>query len=58
MPVILYGKEYWGPLDSFIKEHLLEEFKMIDPEDLSIYRIIEDEDEILSIIKKAPLRKE
>ncbi len=59
VPVILYGKEYWGPLDSFfIKEHLLEEFKMIDPEDLSIYRIIEDEDEILSIIKKAPLRKE
>lgn len=58
VPVILYGKEYWEPLDAFIKEHLLEKFKMIDPEDRSIYKITEDEEEILGIIKKAPLRKE
>lgn len=58
VPVILYGKEYWEPLDTFIKEHLLNKFKMIDAEDINIYKITEDENEILSIIKKAPLRKE
>jgi uncharacterized protein (TIGR00730 family) len=58
VPVILYGREYWEPLDAFIKMHLLEKFDMVDAEDLSIYKIIENEDEILSIIKKAPLRKE
>ena len=58
VPVILYGREYWEPLDAFIKEHLLDKFKMIDAEDREIYKITEDEDEILSIIKNAPLRKE
>ncbi len=58
LPVILYGKEYWEPLDAFIKEHLLGKFKMIDIEDCNIYKITEDENEILDIIKKAPLRKE
>ena len=58
VPVILYGKEYWEPLDAFIKEHLLDKFKMIDAEDREIYKITEDEEEILSIIKNAPLRKE
>ena len=58
VPVILWGKEYWEPLDAFIKEHLSDKFKMIDPDDRSIYKITENEDEILSIIKSAPLRKE
>ena len=58
MPVMLYGKEYWEPLDTFIKEHLVDKFKMIDPQDRQIYTITENEDEILATIKKAPLRKE
>jgi len=58
LPVILYGKEYWEPLDAFIKAHLLDKFQMIEAEDRNIYTITENEDEILAIIKKAPLRKE
>ena len=58
MPVMLYGKEYWEPLDTFIKEHLVDKFKMIDAQDRQIYTITENEDEILATIKKAPLRKE
>ncbi len=58
VPVILYGKEYWEPLDTFIKNHLLGKFKMIDQEDCETYKIVENEEEILSIIKNAPLRKE
>lgn len=58
VPVILYGREYWEPLDAFIKAHLLDKFQMIDAEDRNIYKITEDADEILETIRKAPLRKE
>ncbi|HUD03964.1 MAG TPA: TIGR00730 family Rossman fold protein [Candidatus Paceibacterota bacterium] len=58
VPIILCGKDYWDPFDAFIKTHLEEKFKTIDPKDRLIYHITDDDDEILSIIKKAPVRKE
>lgn len=58
VPIILVGNEYWKPIDKLMREHLLEKFKTIDKEDLDLYTITEDEDEIVEIIKKAPLRKE
>jgi len=58
VPIILVGDEYWKPIDTLIREHLLEKFGTIDEEDVELYTITEDEDEIIKIIESAPLRKE
>jgi uncharacterized protein (TIGR00730 family) len=54
-PIILVGWFFWSPLEQFFKEVLVEN-KTIDEKDLSLYTISDDEDEILSMIKKAPIR--
>jgi len=54
-PVILVGKDYWNNLDKFIKESLLGAEK-ISPEDLDLYTITDDEEEIIELIKDAPVR--
>jgi len=52
-PIILVGKEYWKQLDRFIESEMLKNNQTINPEDKAIYQIIDDEDEILHIVKKA-----
>ncbi len=58
VPIILVGKKHWNKVDEFIKETLFKEIKAIDEEDMSIYKILDSNDEIIDIIRKAPLRKE
>jgi uncharacterized protein (TIGR00730 family) len=55
VPLILVGKKYWAGLDSFIKKQL-EKNEKIDDTDRQLYTITDDEDEILEIIKRAPIR--
>lgn len=55
-PVILFGSEFWNPIDKTIKEVLCEKFKTINDVDLNLYVIKDDEDEILEIIKNSKLR--
>lgn len=54
VPVILVGKEFWEPILKLIKDELYEKFHTIKFEDLSIYKIVDDNDEIIKIIKNAP----
>lgn len=58
VPIILVGSDFWKPLDNFIKKYLLEKHNTISPEDLDLYKITDDEEEILEIVRKAPMRKE
>ncbi|MEX0933364.1 MAG: TIGR00730 family Rossman fold protein [Candidatus Paceibacterota bacterium] len=58
VPLILVGTEYWGKLDSFIQDELLKNHKTINPEDVNLYDITEDPDEIVRIVRNAPLRDE
>lgn len=50
VPVICYGREYWEPLDTFIKMKLLDEHKAIDPTDREIYKIVDTVDEAYDYI--------
>jgi uncharacterized protein (TIGR00730 family) len=54
--IILVGKKYWKNLDKFIKRELLSR-KKISSKDINIYNITDDEDEIIELIKKSPIRK-
>jgi len=58
VPIILVGSDFWNPLNEFIKNHLLREYRAISPGDMDLYKIVDDEEEIVEIVKNAPLRKE
>lgn len=54
VPLILVGEEFWKHLDSFITQQLIS-IKSIAPSDPDLYHITDNQDEILEIIKKAPV---
>ena len=58
VPIILVGTKFWKPLDKFIRKQLLKKFGTINEKDLDLYTITDDDDLVLDIIRKAPLREE
>lgn len=44
VPVILLGVDFWTPLDTYIRETLLEKFETIDSDDPDLYIITDDID--------------
>lgn len=57
LPIILMGSEYWKPLDAFISNNLLETYGTISPEDPDLYVITDDVDEVVRMVREAPVRK-
>lgn len=55
VPVILVGKKFWKSFDKLIYKKLEKEHR-INPEDRKLYTITDNEDEIIEIIKNAPIR--
>ena len=49
-PVILIGKEYWSGLISWMKKQMLTN-KLIDKKDLNIFKVTDNADEVIRIIK-------
>lgn len=56
IPVILYGEDFWKPLQGFINSVLLEKFETISPKDLNLYIITDDYEKILEIIRVSKQR--
>ncbi len=52
-PVILVGKDFWRPLDTFIRDHLLEGEHTISAEDLKLYTITDDLEVIKDILRQS-----
>ncbi|EKD76106.1 MAG: hypothetical protein ACD_43C00224G0003 [uncultured bacterium] len=52
VPLIVFGKEYWGALDNFIRNEVLAHHESVDPEDLKLYTIVDTADEAIRIIRK------
>lgn len=55
VPLICVGTDYWKSLERFMQAELLSRGTIL-PEDLLLYTITDNHDEILDIIKKAPVR--
>lgn len=55
VPIILVGSDYWQKFKMFLSQEMLSR-GMIDKEDLSLFTITDNEDEIIEIIRKAPVR--
>lgn len=50
MPIILYGREYWGGLLDWIKNTMLTNGK-IDAEDMDLFSVVDTPEETIEIIK-------
>lgn len=50
IPIILFGKDYWGPLLSFIEKTVYTEHAAIDKGDMELYVIIDSVDEAYEYI--------
>ena len=57
VPVVFVGVKFWQPLIDFIKNTLDQEFHTISHEDLELFTLTDDEDEIIEIVKNAPIRE-
>jgi len=55
VPLILFGKEFWRPMDKLIRNNLLRKHRTILKTDPSIYCVAEDEKKILEIIARSPI---
>lgn len=55
VPIILFGVDFWEPLDMVIKSTLYDA-GTIDKNDIALYTITNDEEKILDIIRSAPVR--
>jgi uncharacterized protein (TIGR00730 family) len=49
-PLILFGREYWKGLLSWMKSHLEEKSKFISPGDLDLVKLTDDPQEVIDII--------
>jgi len=54
-PLICVGSEYWKALKKFIKKEILSRGAVTE-EDLELFYIVDDHDEIIDIIKKVRIR--
>ncbi|MFA5942174.1 MAG: TIGR00730 family Rossman fold protein [Candidatus Paceibacterota bacterium] len=50
IPVILFGREYWTPLLSFIEKELYEKHAAIDEKDMELYTLVDSVDEAYDYI--------
>lgn len=50
-PVVLMGSSYWNDLIAFMKRHMVDQ-GMINKEDLNIFKVIDDPEEIADYIKR------
>lgn len=48
-PIILVGKDYWSGLMDWIKNTLIED-KMISPEDIDLFNVVDTSEEVMKII--------
>lgn len=50
IPILLFGREYWTPLLSFIEKTLYEKHAAIDKKDLTLYTLVDSVDEAYDYI--------
>ena len=58
IPIILYGKDFWGDLDAWMNKKLLDQYQTIDKADLDLYHIVDSQEEAFAIVKKSKPRRE
>ncbi|MSR87570.1 MAG: TIGR00730 family Rossman fold protein [Candidatus Zambryskibacteria bacterium] len=55
-PIICVGSEYWNKIKNLLESELLSR-DMIRPEDMNLFTITDNHDEIIELIKKVPVKE-
>jgi uncharacterized protein (TIGR00730 family) len=55
IPVILFGKDFWKKLEDMIEEDMVKKYNTVSVDETKIYKVTDDEDEVIDIIKNAPV---
>jgi uncharacterized protein (TIGR00730 family) len=58
IPVVLFGTNFWKPLDEYIQKVLVEQMGTITPIDRKLYIITDDIEEVLRVAKEAPTKSQ
>lgn len=56
IPIILVGSDFWNPIVEYSKNILRDEFGTISPEDIDLFQVMDDVDEIMEVLENTPLR--
>jgi hypothetical protein len=57
VPVILFGSDFWNPVKNLIEDQMLKKHSTISPKDMELFIITDSKDEVIRIIKDAPVSK-
>lgn len=57
-PVVLVGSDFWRPFDTAIREVMLDRYQTINDDDLELYRIMDNYDEIVEYIEQERKKKQ
>lgn len=57
VPLILVGSDYWNKFQAVIEESLLKKYETITTDDLKLYTITDNADEIVNIIRNSHIKK-
>lgn len=57
VPMICLSKDFWSPLDAWIKKTMVEEYKTIDAQDVGLYTIVDNAEEAFELLKDTKERK-
>lgn len=55
IPIILFGSDFWRPIEEMLKNELLSR-KTIDQNDLSLFKITDSKAEVIKIIQNSPIQ--
>ncbi len=57
VPIILFGSDFWSPVKDLIQDQMLDNHNTISPKDMDLFVITDSKDEVIKIIKEAPVSK-
>lgn len=57
VPVVCVGKDFWSPLDAWIRTMMIEHYATIDSRDVDLYTIVDTAEEAFEILKDSKERK-
>ena len=58
IPIILVGSDFWRPLDELIKNVLKDRYQTISEDDLKLYEIMDNYDDIIRKINQYERKQE
>lgn len=57
VPAVLVGQDFWGPMDNWIKNTMVEKYKTLEAEETTLYQIVNSAQEAFDLIKDSKERK-